>query len=268
MLSMNYIKMNVDQHLAHIATEMIYYPIGELNSNSNPFSAIITSCNCHSQKLCECTKCHSARILRPHFHSLMKMVKSILRKQKLQLVIKNLKIILQDSVAVKKKQQTLTTQEALFFSQASASIIKNYIPPLHPFPLSMDEYEKATSRGYIRKYPDHSERFSKTPVLRDALYDLHMYRDDTFENTGIARFTYAQPDEPESMLIAFIDDMRRIEELYKSGTYSKKTPHQQLMEYASHLDELAPEIKALLAPAWCEYFSEYHKVEDYCSPRL
>ena len=39
-------------------------------------------------------------------------------------------------------------------------------------------------------------------------------------------------------------------------------------EYSSHIDSLSQELKALLAPTWCEYFSRYHGVEDYCSPRL
>src|SRR5262249_31805272 len=149
-------------------------------------------------------------------------------------------------------RKKLTKNEADFFRQVSDTIIRNHIPCLYTFHISPGVYQEAVNLGYIKKYPDGSERLSKI-LVREALYDMHIYHDATLANTDLKKFTYAHPDEPESMLIAFIEDMRQIEKTYQTGHYSKKTSDQQLMEFASHLDELAPEIKILLAPAWCEY---------------
>jgi hypothetical protein len=168
------------------------------------------------------------------------------------------------------KKQKLTSIEKAFYKEVEKLIIDYDIPSNLPLSNSfLKDYQTAVSLGFVKKYPDGSARFSKD-VINDMPYDLHIYLVDNPEEAAlIGTYTLTHPGEPKSKIIHFVYSFRDRQKLYdtKDTAYSSRSAEQQIAEYSSDIDSLAPELKQILAPKWCEYFSEFHEVEDYCAPK-
>ncbi|HVV69766.1 MAG TPA: hypothetical protein VHE99_12180 [Gammaproteobacteria bacterium] len=52
-------------------------------------------------------------------------------------------------------------------------------------------------------------------------------------------------------------------QIYK-GAYRHLPLSEKELELSSYLQEIEPDILKVFFPEWCDYFSKYHKVEDYC----
>ncbi len=63
---------------------------------------------------------------------------------------------------------------------------------------------------------------------------------------------------------AFIMQMERYKRQIYMGAYRYFPLSEKELELSSYLQEIDPNILQVFFPEWCDYFSQYHQVENYC----
>lgn len=121
--------------------------------------------------------------------------------------------------------------------------------------LNSNAFMDKSAKKNLNKYLEAMKNFRlKSPI---AYLSLERMNEEVLSD-------YSKSGNLSARAAAFI---RQIEgykvQIYKGAYRHLPLPEKEL-ELSSYLQEIEPDILKVFFPEWCNYFSKYHQVEDYC----
>lgn len=155
------------------------------------------------------------------------------------------------------------------------AITKHYKPFVYTEEISYEQYVYDYKEGTLKPgdllFGQGNQLNLKLEVVDILQHDMHGIRIREPGNQGALIKYAAKPDTEENILAAFVYDMIHVKELASSDSIERKgynniSEEKRLAELSSHIEMLLPnEIKQILCPKWCKYFSRFHNVKNHCS---
>lgn len=109
-------------------------------------------------------------------------------------------------------------------------------------------------------------RFETMPPINLNAY-VHSIIDDNTSDEIIIRYSYARNDSQQERVRSFIAEyFERNWRFSATGGYNefRVSRDETNAEISSDIAELQPEILTEIYQEWCDYFTKYHEVDDYC----
>lgn len=140
--------------------------------------------------------------------------------------------------------------------EAGFERIKNFKNLLDQFSLFnpnifLDELGKKTLNKYLDAVRNYRPMFYKEYSSLE-------------QNDGTTLDHNSKSNNIRERATAFIMDMEKYKKLIYRGSYRNLPLSEKELELSSFLQEVDPNILQVFFPEWCDYFSQYHQVENYC----
>lgn len=148
-----------------------------------------------------------------------------------------------------------------------------------------DEQSKSELNNYLKaitnyrpqihhvEFPPHLEKVIKNKIKKlqsgksyfetgnEILYIEAMH---SYSNTLVIKYSHCKAATPRDLAEAFFKDVEGYQD-FKDTPYQKYTDYDKALELSSFIQEIEPTVLQTFFHEWCEYFSNYHNVKNYCS---
>ncbi|MBA2654009.1 MAG: hypothetical protein H0U71_02950 [Gammaproteobacteria bacterium] len=158
------------------------------------------------------------------------------------------------------------------------AIIDQYEPMLFQLPVTVYDYNMLMETTSAKILEDGRIFVPKgeAPMAGEGHYDKTLVNNDFYiklcqvdSDNIIYKICFAKDSSVNSKMTAFfIDwDIRQFHYVdgYGDSSFFKTNLNNRVSEFASDLEELPKGLKELFYPKFCEIFSQFHNVDDYCS---
>ena len=162
------------------------------------------------------------------------------------------------------------------------AVINHYKPIIYEREFKMSEVQKLKSQGFLIPNKDNQIILPagaisdlETTILVTAVIEQNINCEPLFLQSGneedkkvVIKFSYAINDKPNSILDAFYKDIiLTLTDFNSMNEYTSQGTPTLLYEMSSTIEELPKPIAEVLAPKWCDYFTDYYHAEgilNYC----
>lgn len=160
------------------------------------------------------------------------------------------------------KMLKMNERHLAFFENKST--LDNYIkvaalynPTLHHLDLSLEEFEFFSK--LFKELPGKKYSVEMNDGRIIYIQSIKAYADHVAINYNFLK-SEAALDKAHALLV----DLKDIIGGMADPVYDSYNQQDKALELSSFIQEIEPKVLEVFFPEWCEYFSRYHHVENYC----
>lgn len=138
-----------------------------------------------------------------------------------------------------------------------------YVPQAHRTKIPKADLPSKTHNAMHKQISTHG--FYASTMDGKPAYFRELYESD--DETIVSNYYFNRDNSWLEKAKAFFADIQVWQEAIKSGPYKEDTPEKKAAELSSYLRELPPALLRFIFLKWCQYFDDYHQLDDgtYCA---